>query len=207
MTGSPALRKVCLLIHGISNWPWSEPKIFRLRPELEAAGFEAVAYNWGLGFVLRPMLGTGRYARQVRELAERYAGEGAEVFAVAHSHGANILGRACREGAPFKVVALVNAAADENTDFGRVLAVNFFTRMDPVLGMTRLWPVQGDGRLGMYSWGKKQRWRPERKQVDMLGMFGVKGHSEAFENADTVEHIVFELEHWGRWLRNPPLAG
>lgn len=193
------MANVVLLIHGILHGLGTKRGILALEPYLRRYEMEPVPYNWGFGFLLRPLLWTGRYADEVVELARKYAVEGNTVLAAAHSHGANILGHACRKGAPIRAAVLFNAAADRDTDFAHTIVVNFYTPTDSVLPLTWLWPVPGDGQLGRRDWGPRQRQKRRlRRSVDMYSMFGVTGHSDVFENEDALRWAALELDFFSR---------
>jgi pimeloyl-ACP methyl ester carboxylesterase len=98
------------LIHGFNVGDEGLDTTDSIRPYLEELGYQIIELDYGHYHVLRVKLCNNGLARLISKMIEPGS------TCIGHSNGCAIIYEACKLGAPFKNVVLVNPALDSNTD-------------------------------------------------------------------------------------------
>lgn len=131
------------LLHGFNVKDGGAATTGSLRPALEAAGHEVVELRYGWMGRMRVRLCNESLARALADLVE----EGSNL--IAHSNGAAIAYLACKHGAKFDKVFLINPALDAEKEMLNIRKVHVFHSLsDPWTRLARWIPFSPWGRQG-----------------------------------------------------------
>jgi pimeloyl-ACP methyl ester carboxylesterase len=178
-------------LHGFNVSDGGEGTTDKLIPVFRAAGFRAIAHDYGWFGLVRVRLCNGGVAEAVKATVKR--GD----IGIGHSNGCAILAEAADRGAPFAGMVLINPALDED----RILPQSvrwihvYYNSGDTAVWASRLLqfshPWGAMGRLGFK--GDDPRYRNIDCGPD------VNGHSDIFTKLDKwgsvmVQNVVRELK-------------
>ena len=185
--------KIVRLIHGFNERRSGLVSTDTLQPYFEAGGFSVIQddYGWlgivGVHVANRPL--AHMLAEDTKWLVNElpsFAGlQSVEVYGVAHSNGSVIIQQACEYGAPFKQIALINAALDSDAKFApQVERIHVFhTAWDIPTRIAAFIPLSRWGAMGAigYRGPDKRVWN-----YDMNKLFphAVKRHTAVFKNPE-----------------------
>jgi pimeloyl-ACP methyl ester carboxylesterase len=192
------LPKICLLVHGIlSSAKDSGPA--KLEPYFQQAGYWTLRIPVGWGFLVLPALRNRTEGAFIAAFAILLHDLGNDVYAVGHSNGARICALASQYGAPFEVLAFIDAALDKEVKIGKQVGgvLNAHVPDDAVLAIAAMIPFHPWGSLGRSGFkpdSDPRCWNANLGSGNLPGAKGIKleGHSDFFKAGN--------IEKLGPWL-------
>jgi len=181
---TPIRGKVVLLVHGIRVRDGARSGVAGLREYFEEAGWKVVVVSYGYFFLIRSRLCNGPVAAVIACFVMLLDELGFAVVAVGHSNGAAILARASMLGAPFRVLAFVNAALDRTPKIGKQVraVLNYHVRTDHILAIAAVLPFNewGDlGRVGFPPDSYPALWNVDLSDPANWGGEAARDHNDA----------------------------
>jgi len=180
---------VCL-IHGFNVWDKGKGTVGKLRPYIEAEGFEVLElpYRW---------IGVIQTYFYNRVLAKRFAKrlKGRKVILVAHSNGnviANIMVE--RYGVQAEGLVAINPALDRDTKFPQAYKFIhvYHNKGDVATRIARFIPAHAWGEMGSVGYIGGGHRAINFDTAHTKGMSHVWGHSDIFENHNLID--------WGKFI-------
>jgi hypothetical protein len=136
--------KIAITAHGFWDFD-GVATTDRLRPFLEAVGYQVQEWDYGFTGLLGVRFLNGKRAKELAGIAKQNPG----CVGIGHSNGCALLYRACTEhAAPFSQLVFINPALDEDVEFPSYL------KHIHVWYSPHDYPVKFAGLFYKHTWGK-----------------------------------------------------